>query len=93
MVFVGRSVRARVEGTPQPQYRQGFGQPLAQARRGPRVGLVEFAGQRGQLGFGVQGGDGAVGRAHAVLDRAAQPLGQLVADVADLCCWHLASTG
>jgi len=54
------------------------------------VGLVELAGQRLQLGLGVQGGGGVVGGAHAVLDRAAQPLGELVTDVADLV--ELAST-
>jgi len=48
------------------------------------VGLVELAGEGEQLGFGVQGGGGVPGGAHAVLDRATQPLGQLVADVADL---------
>jgi len=45
------------------------------------MGLVELAGQGEQLGFGVQRGGGMVGDAHAVLDRTAQPLGQLVADV------------
>jgi hypothetical protein len=45
------------------------------------VGLVELPGQREQLGLGVQGGGGVVGGAHAVLDRATQPLGQPVADI------------
>jgi hypothetical protein len=48
------------------------------------VGLVELTGQRQQSRLGVQRGGGVVGGAHAVLDRAAQPLGQLVADVAEL---------
>jgi hypothetical protein len=48
------------------------------------VGLVEFPGQGEQLGLSVQSGGGVVGGAHAVLDRAAQSLGQLVADVAEL---------
>jgi hypothetical protein len=48
------------------------------------VGLVELTGKGEQLGFGVQRGGGVVGGAHAVLDRATQPLGELVADVADL---------
>jgi len=48
------------------------------------VGVVELAGQRGQLRLGVQGGGGVVGSVHAVLDRAAQPLGQLVTDVSEL---------
>jgi hypothetical protein len=65
----------------QPQHRQGLGQALAQAGGGAGVGLVELAGQGEQLGFGIQRGGGVVGGAHAVLDRATQPLGELVTDV------------
>jgi len=82
---VGGAQRAR-QGRrhAQPQHGEGLGQPLAQARRGAGVGLVELPGQRQQLGFGVQRGGGVVGGAHAVLDRTAQPLGQLVTDVSEL---------
>jgi hypothetical protein len=48
------------------------------------MGLVELAGEGEQLRFGVQGGRSVVDGAHAMLDRAAQPLGQLVADVSEL---------
>jgi hypothetical protein len=48
------------------------------------VGLVELSGQRLKLRLGVQGRGSMVGDPHATLDRAAQPLGELVADVAEL---------
>jgi hypothetical protein len=68
----------------QPQHREGLLEPLTQARRRAGMGPVQLAGHRGQLRLGVQGGGGVVGGAHRPLDRAAKPLGQLVADVAEL---------
>src|SRR3954454_10880172 len=71
MAVVERSVRASVGGTPRRSTVRVSGLPLAQAGRGTRVGLVQLAGQRAQLGFGVEGGVGVVGRAHLHPDRAA----------------------
>jgi hypothetical protein len=48
------------------------------------MGLVELPGEGEQLGLGVQGGGGVVGGAHAVLDRAAESLGQPVTNIPQL---------
>src|SRR4051794_29522476 len=58
----------------QAQHGEGLGESLAQAASRTGVGLVQFPGQRAQLGFGVEGGVGVVGLPHLRADRAVQPL-------------------
>jgi hypothetical protein len=53
----------------QAQHGEGLSHALAQAR-GRRRGLVQLAGQRAQLGLGVEGGVGVVGLPHLAADRA-----------------------
>jgi len=82
---VGRAEGARQRGWhPQPQHRQGLGQPFAQAGGDPRVGLVQLAGQGLELRLGEQSTAGVVGRAHLGADRPTQVLRELVLHVPDL---------
>ena len=83
MVSVLRRVRARVGGTPSRSTVRSRPDPRAGWPR-RQGGLGELSGQCLKLRLGIQGRGGMVGDPHATLDRAAQPLGELVADVSDL---------
>jgi len=68
----------------QAQHGQRLRHPLAQADRRAGVGLVQLAGQRLQLGLGVQGGVGVVRGPHPSLHLGPEPPRQLVFDVPQL---------
>ncbi|MGO8685227.1 MAG: hypothetical protein ACLQUT_11705, partial [Thermoleophilia bacterium] len=56
----------------------------AQVCRGAEVTPTQLAGHREQLRFRLNGGSGAVGGSHAVVDYAVQLLGRPVSHVRDL---------
>jgi hypothetical protein len=66
--FIRRAQRAgQGRWDAQAQHGEGLVEPLAQAGGGNGVGLVELAGQRGQLRLGLKRRIGVVGGAHAAL--------------------------
>lgn len=83
IAVVERRVRARVGGTSRRRVVRVSGRALRRLPAAP--GWVgQLLGQFLELGRGVQRRVGVVGTPHPRLDRAAQPLGQVIPHVADL---------
>ncbi len=83
MQLVERNVRAS-EWPVQAQHGESLVEALAQARRGARVGAVEFFGQGQQRGLGLQRRVGVVGVGHLTADTGPKSLRQMVFDTSDL---------
>ena len=83
MLFVERSVRASVGGTPSRRIVRVSAMP-SRSDAAAGMGLVQLAGQRLELGFGFQRGLGVVGLAHPLLGDRAELVRQLVPYVGDL---------
>jgi hypothetical protein len=74
MALVERSVRASVGGTPSRRTVSVSARPSRRLAAADGLGLVQLAGQRGQLCLGLERRVGVIGGAHPSFDAWAEPL-------------------